>query len=139
MEIREITKNDYKPLRTLFLKERQTTFSFIDTSDFHLNDFDRGIQGEYVLVAILNEIPIGFISIWLPNNFIHHLYVDKKYHGKGIGTQLLKATIDKTKLPITLKCLKNNKKAVDFYRKKGFIEKGKGHSEHGEYIIFELL
>lgn len=138
MEIREIKKNDYDSLRTLFLKERQTTFSWIDSSHFHLNDFEKEIKGEYVLVAILDHIPVGFISIWIPNNFIHHLYVDQKYHDKGIGTKLLIATIEKTKFPITLKCLENNKKAVDFYRRKGFIEAERGLSEHGNYILFEL-
>jgi ribosomal protein S18 acetylase RimI-like enzyme len=123
MTITEIRNKDYEPLRNLFLKERQTTFSWLDLSEFQLDDFEKNIQGELVLVALLEDFPIGFISIWIPNNFIHHLYIDQKYQDKGIGTKLLKAAIDKTNFPITLKCLENNTKAIDFYKRKGFTEK----------------
>ncbi|WP_428228514.1 N-acetyltransferase family protein [Flavobacterium sp.] len=139
MEITKIKKSDYPSLRTLFLKERQTTFTWIDSSQFHLKDFDAAIKEEEVLVAVIDNIVVGFIALWRPDNFIHHLYVDQKYHDKGIGTQLLKAAIDIANFPITLKCLENNIKGVAFYRKKGFTEKERGPSENGDYILFELL
>ncbi|CAA9201026.1 hypothetical protein FLA105534_03362 [Flavobacterium bizetiae] len=139
MIIREIKNTDFDVLRKLFLKERQDTFFWLDPTEFKLDDFEKHIKGELVLVAIDQEIPVGFISIWMPNNFIHHFYVDQKYQGKGVGTLLLNAAIQKTLLPITLKCLKENTKAVAFYRKKGFIEKEIGPSEHGDYILFELM
>ena len=53
-------------------------------------------------------------------------------------TELLKAAIQKTQFPLTLKCLENNIKAVEFYNNTGFIEKEKGRSENGTYILFEL-
>lgn len=139
MIIREIKNTDFDVLRKLFLKERQDTFFWLDPTEFKLEDFEKHIKGELVLVAIDQEIPVGFISIWMPNNFIHHFYVDQKYQGKGVGTLLLNAAIQKTLLPITLKCLEENTKAVAFYRKKGFIEKERGPSEHGDYILFELM
>jgi len=139
MEIREIRNTDFNVLRKLFLKQRQDTFFWLDPTEFKLDDFEKHIKGELVLVAIEENIPVGFISIWMPNNFIHHFYIDQKYQGKGIGTLLLKAVIQQTQFPITLKCLEQNTKAVAFYRKKGFIEKERGPSEHGEYILFELL
>ncbi|GIQ57303.1 GCN5 family acetyltransferase [Flavobacterium collinsii] len=138
MEITALRKNDYESLRTLFLNERQRTFSWFDPSEFQLKDFDRDTKGELILVARHNEIPVGFISIWMKDYFIHHLYVDEQYQSKGIGTELLKAAIKKTKLPITLKCLENNSKAVAFYLKKGFFATERGQSEHGGYILFEL-
>lgn len=139
MEIREIRNTDFDVLRKLFLKQRQDTFFWLDPSEFKLDDFEKHIKGELVLVAIEENIPVGFISIWMPNNFIHHFYIDQKYQGKGIGTLLLKAAIQQTQFPITLKCLEQNTNAVAFYRKKGFIEKERGPSEHGDYILFELL
>jgi len=138
MKIVPIQKEHYDILRKLFLKERQNTFSWIDPSKFKLNDFEKHINGELVLVALHEEIPVGFISIWMPNNFIHHFYVDHNYQHKGVGTLLLQAAIRKTNFPVTLKCLEKNIKAVAFYRKKGFIEKERGPSEHGDYILFEL-
>ncbi|GAA6768075.1 GNAT family N-acetyltransferase [Flavobacterium sp. CGRL1] len=138
MEITEIRNKDYETLKNLFLKERQRTFSWLDTSEFQLDDFEKHTQGEHILVALLNDIPVGFISIWMPANFIHHLYVDQKHQGRKIGTALLKAAINKFKLPLTLKCLENNSKAVEFYIKTGFTAKEKGQSGNGTYILFEL-
>lgn len=138
MEITEIRNADFDSLRNLFLKERQRTFSWLDVSEFKLEDFEKYTQGELVLTALIDDIPVGFISIWMPNNFIHHLYVDQKYQGQNIGTALLKAAVKKTNFPVTLKCLEANIKAVAFYKQKGFIEKEKGQSEHGTYILFEL-
>ncbi|WP_281232568.1 GNAT family N-acetyltransferase [Flavobacterium gelatinilyticum] len=138
MKITEVIQTDFEALRTLFLEERQRTFSWLDTSEFHLEDFDKQTQGEVILIAKINDTIVGFISVWMPNNFIHHLYIDNQYQGQNIGTELLKAVIQITQFPITLKCLQNNKKAVAFYRRKGFIEKSKGESPNGTYILFEL-
>lgn len=139
MVVVEEAKNVNLPLlRTIFLKERQRTFTEQNTSEFKLEDFDKQTQGEYILSALIDDIPVGFISIWIPNNFIHHLYVDNAYQGKNIGTQLLKGTIQKTAFPITLKCLVSNTKAINFYLRKGFVEKSRGQSSNGTYILFEL-
>ncbi|MBO9583818.1 MAG: GNAT family N-acetyltransferase [Flavobacterium sp.] len=136
--ITEFRNIDLQALRKLFLTERQRTFTDQDTSEFKLEDFDKQTQGEYILTALIDDIPVGFISIWMSNNFIHHLYVASPYQGKNIGTELLKAAIQKTTFPITLKCLVSNTKAIAFYIKKGFVEKSRGHSGNGTYILFEL-
>ncbi|MEN2413521.1 GNAT family N-acetyltransferase [Flavobacterium mesophilum] len=138
MTITEIRKNDYEPLKKLFLEERKNTFSWLDQSEFQLDDFEKLTHGELILTALIDDVPVGFISIWMPNNFIHHLYVSHEHQGKNIGTELLKVAVKKTTFPLTLKCLEKNKKAVDFYSQKGFVEKEKGMSEHGTYILFEL-
>lgn len=91
------------------------------------------------MVALDDELLVGFISVWVADNFVHHLYVDEKHHNKNIGTELLKTTIDKVGLPIRLKCEENNAKAVSFYKQKGFVEKERGQSKNGTYILFELL
>ena len=108
MKIREIRKSDLDSLRNIFLKERQTTFSWVDSATYSLQDFDIETKGECILTAISDNIAIGFISVWAEDNFIHHLYVEQKYHGKGIGTQLLKAVLNRSDFPVTLKCLENN-------------------------------
>ncbi|MHC0441507.1 GNAT family N-acetyltransferase [Flavobacterium sp. 3-210] len=138
MTITTIREKDYEPLKKLFLEERKSTFLWLDQSEFQLDDFEKLTQGEFILTALIDDFPVGFISIWLPNNFIHHLYISKKYQGQNIGTELLKAATKKATFPITLKCLEKNTKAIDFYKRKGFVEKGKGNSEHGTYILFSL-
>lgn len=138
MEIIEIRNIDYETVKKIFLQERKRTFSWLDPSEFQLNDFEKLTQGELILTALIDNIPVGFISIWTPNNFIHHLYIDQDHQGKGIGTELLKATIKKIRLPLRLKCLERNTKAVEFYLKKGFVAIENGQCEHGNYILFEL-
>lgn len=61
MKIVEIRKNDLGSLRNIFLKERQTTFSWVDTTTFSLQDFDIETKGEYILTAIYDNIVMGFI------------------------------------------------------------------------------
>lgn len=138
IKIIEAQNKDYELLREIFLTARQNTFSWLDPSTFLLEDFDKQTQGEIILIAFVDDVATGFISIWKPTNFIHHLYIDQKYKNKGIGTLLLKEAVKHTKFPITLKCLEDNTKAVDFYLRKGFLKQGKGQSENGNYVLFEL-
>ena len=138
MKIIEARNKDYETLRILFLEEGKRTFTWLNSSEFQLDDFEKYTQGELILTALHEDIPIGFISIWTPTNFVHHLYIHHKYQNKGIATKLLKAAVSKTNFPLALKCLENNLKAVDFYKRKGFLEKEKGQSENGNYILFAL-
>lgn len=138
IKISEAQSKDYELLREIFVTARQNTFFWLDPSVFLLEDFDKQTQGELILVAFVEDVPTGFISIWKPTNFIHHLYIDQKYQNKGIGTLLLQEAQKHTKFPITLKCLEDNTKAVEFYLRKGFLKEGKGQSENGNYILFGL-
>lgn len=137
-KIIEFRKSDINSLRELFLKVRQNTFVWADPTTFDLLDFDIQTKGEYILTALYDEKVIGFISVWMRDSFIHHLYIDEAYHKLGIGKALLKAAIEKTKFPIALKCLEKNKGAIEFYKKSGFIEKARGDNENGSFILFEL-
>ena len=131
-------RGDITALRELYLKVRQTTFTWADPRKFNILDFDRDTEGETILAAIRNKAIIGFISIWLVDNFIHHLYIDEKYQKIGVGTALLKAALNRTKFPVRLKCLEKNTGAIAFYKKNGFCEKGGGVTEEGPFILFEL-
>lgn len=139
LKIVERESNHTKDLQRIFLNGRQKTFYWLDTTNFALDDFEKQTQGEVILVAIFDKKIVGFISLWLPDNFIHHLYIDENYQNKNIGTRLLETAIKKMRFPITLKCLALNTRAISFYMKKGFIQKEKGDSEEGEYFLFELV
>lgn len=138
VEIIKFRQSDLDALRELFLKVRQSTFVWADRTTFDLPDFDVQTKGEYILTALHQEKVIGFISVWMRDNFIHHLYIDPAFHKRGIGKMLLKAAMEQTKLPVTLKCLERNAEAVAFYEKIGFTEKGRGDNENGPYILFAL-
>jgi ribosomal protein S18 acetylase RimI-like enzyme len=138
VKIFEKKQKDLVELRILFLEVRRKTFLWTDISTLALLDFDEETEGEYILVARADNKIVGFISVWLADNFIHHLYVDIDYHNLGIGTKLLNRVIEKTGFPVGLKCIEKNKSAIEFYLKRGFTEKGKGLSEDEVYILLEL-
>lgn len=114
------------------------TFSWVKGSAYELADFDKETEGEYILAAHADNEIAGFISVWLADNFIHHLYVKSSLHGFGIGKQLLDSAIEKVAATVRLKCIVANVEAIAFYEKYGFVEVEKGNSDDGEYILFEL-
>jgi GNAT superfamily N-acetyltransferase len=138
IKIIEFRKSDLDSLRKLFLKVRKDTFVWANPATFDLLDFDKETKGEYILTALNNEKVIGFISVWMRDNFIHHLYIDESFHKHGIGKKLLKDALEKTTFPVMLKCVEKNIGAVEFYKKMGFIEKARNDNENGTYILFEL-
>lgn len=138
LRIVEKNKNHITDLQRIFLEVRQKTFYWLDTQNYHLSDFDHETQGEFVLVAVFNDKVVGFISLWLPGNFIHHFYIDAEFQQHKIGTKLLEEAIQIMETPITLKCLEKNIRAIEFYKKRGFVATDKGISNHGEYISFTL-
>src|SRR5690242_16817840 len=81
--------------------------------------------GNKALVA--NNHILGFASLYLPENYIHNLFVYPDFSGKGAGGELLNASIEKMNKPLRLNCVSENKKAIKFYGNKGWkkvVEKG---------------
>lgn len=127
------------PLKRLFLACRQKTFYWLDTSAFQLDDFEIQTKGEQIFVAIEGTQVVGFISSWLADNFIHHLYVLEGYQQKQVGSTLLKAAMQEMRGTVHLKCLEKNESAISFYKKQGFIEREKGMSTEGSFILMEKI
>ena len=137
IEIRLAEDADKVALRKLFLASRQTTFSWAKISRFKLSDYDLETKGEKVIAAFCGLKLVGFVSIYMEDNFIHHLYVDGDFQNRGIGSALLKVAVSLTGFPLRLKCLEKNTRALAYYRSKGFVQKGKGVSEMGVYFDLE--
>jgi GNAT superfamily N-acetyltransferase len=94
----------------------------------HLLKDDRS----HFLVAATKGTPVGFIHFTVrqtvlhrsPSAMIDELVATKEYQGKGIGKQLVLATIEKCKqlgcCEVEVSTEKTNVKARKFYRKCGF-------------------
>ena len=137
--VREAHAQDLPLLRELFLASRQRTFTWLAVETFQLADFDTLTRGEKLLVADTDGSGIaGFISVWEPNHFIHHLHVDAKHQGRGVGPALLSALPGRPNQPYQLKCLQRNERALAFYLRHGFVRIGSGTAEDGEYVLLEL-
>jgi len=78
---------------------------------------------------------MGFVSIYLPENFIHHLFIAPQYQNLGVGTALLKHAEDIITATAYLKCLTANKAAIDFYQRHAWKINHAGHSEDGDYYL----
>jgi len=139
LKISEIQEADKTDLRTLYLEVRKKHFTWENINSFTLSSFDLDTTGELILVAKINKKIVGFISSWLPDNFIHHLYIDSDHQGKGIGSQVLNEMIQKLQSPIILKCVKTNKSAIRFYLKNGWHPKKEKSLEEKDYILFEYV
>lgn len=136
--IRRVQLEDWPYLEKLYLHARIDAFKWVDPAHFKLSDFSQDTSEEEMWVALHKERIVGFISVWAQNSFIHHLYVDKKYHNKGIGSALLNEVAKHFPSPLRLKCLSQNEKAVKFYEKKGWIHSGitKRSDIYGDYITY---
>ena len=93
-------------------------------------------QGERVVVAVsqLGEL-VGVVTVWEPESFIHFLFVDRKYQEQGVGTELLRSLTLWLPFPWKLKCLASNRRALDFYRQRGWKKQETGQGEGGTYFL----
>jgi GNAT superfamily N-acetyltransferase len=138
LTIRPATLDDRDALRDLFLLTRRETFVWQRANSFQLNDFDTQTEGEDVLLAQSADTPItGFISVWMPDRFIHHLFVAPSSQRQGVGLALFRALPQWRARRYRLKCLTRNAAALAFYRAQGFTPIDAGVSEDGAYLLLE--
>jgi GNAT superfamily N-acetyltransferase len=116
---------------------RATTFYWIDSKKFRLRDFTDDTKGEFVAVAEdSNRGVAGFIGIWFPDNFIHHLYVLPERQRSGIGKALLDYALTQIGRPARLKCQRRNRNACNFYTHLGWRSGETGYDSIGDWIEF---
>ncbi|MEZ8773256.1 GNAT family N-acetyltransferase [Vibrio sp. 10N.247.310.17] len=119
MELRRFQSHHLNVVEKLYLESRLATFTWLDTVEFDLSDFDRDTEGESIWVAIESNKVVGFVSIWAPECFIHHLFVSPRKLRGGVGLKLL--DLAKQQYPsLSLKCLSQNINATEFYLSQGF-------------------
>lgn len=134
--IRSAEPVDAPALRALFLRSRRDTFVWQPAEAFTLADFDAQTQDERLWVALDDAArPIGFIALWEPEQFIHHLYVDRAWMGRGVGRALLHALPGWPRARFVLKCLSRNEAALGFYRACAFTEIGRGGEGDRAYLL----
>ena len=95
-------------------------------------------EGERVFVTCDDNDKIsGLISVWEPEQFIHHLYVRSDCKRQGIGHALLASLDSWLPKPWTLKCNQENHPALDFYRALGWRQRKRGTNDAGAYLLLE--
>ncbi|WP_053844820.1 GNAT family N-acetyltransferase [Paracidovorax avenae] len=138
VHIRAASAADLPALRELFLRTRRETFVWQATEAFALDDFDAQTRGELLLVAESGAGELsGFVSVWEPTRFVHHLFVATGHLRNGVGSALLSALPGWPLRRYQLKCLRRNQAALAFYRTVGFSEAGSGSGQEGDYLLLE--
>ena len=137
MNIYDFREKHRQTLSEIYLESRRRHFTWLDQSKFRLADFSFDTEDEKIWVACEEEKPMGFISIWLPENFIHHLYVHPDHTNKGIGGALLQHCVEQVNQPMRLKCMKQNVEAMAFYKRKGWVIESDGHNELTDYYLMK--
>ncbi len=123
-------------LHTIFLKARSATPGYINT--LALEDFQHSLEGEQIFTASLEGNVVGFLSIWVQENFIHHLYIDPPHQRSGTGSALIKQCAQEFGLPLSLKCMKAVSSACAFYSGTGWQAVEEKEGPEGTYILFRL-
>ncbi|MDI9219938.1 GNAT family N-acetyltransferase [Pantoea sp. EA-12] len=138
MKIRFFEEADRPFLRTLFLAARRRNWTWLDGDEWQLEDFDAVILGETVLVAELEGHRVGFAGILDNDNFLHSLYVDPDFQGRGVGSALLEHVQQRFTSTGALKCLMQNQAAQTFYLKHGWQREAVGESDQGKYVLMHF-
>ena len=89
MHIRSFQNHDRAPLSELFLNTRKLSWPWLDSSKWGLSDFEKYTENEMILVAKKDQEYLGFASIYLQENFLHHLFIAPNAQNQGAGTALL--------------------------------------------------
>ena len=92
-------------------------------------------EGEALFVAEDDSGDIvGFVSLYRPESFVHHLYVEPHLRNRGIGRALLDHAVATAGGSASLKCQLGNPAALGFYRHLGWVEVVAGTSEYGAWV-----
>lgn len=136
VETREAREADWPALEMIFHTNRADGAGWLDPNR-PKDDLRQQSDGEEIRVAEIGGKVVGFLSVWEPESFIHHLYVDVSHQRAGIGKKLLSEALERYAKPMRLKCVAENRAALEFYFRSGWKEVGRGESDEGLYLLLE--
>ncbi|MFV3013739.1 GNAT family N-acetyltransferase [Clostridium botulinum] len=123
ISIQKTQNEEYDALRKIFLNTRQENFNWVEYDSIKLDDFDSSTEGELIFTAKINNDIAGFVSIWEEDKFIHNLFISSNFKSRGVGRALINQAVKAVGLPLTLKCVKANVNALNFYLSQGWTIK----------------
>ena len=136
--IRNASPEDKESLARIYLESRVAHFHWADRSVFSLGDFECDSQDEEIFVACEASGQVtGFVSVWVPESFVHLLFVAPGHEGQGIGRKLLDHVAGCLPLPLRLKCVEANATALAFYHRLGWQAVSHGLDQQQRYLVLE--
>ncbi|HEY0105110.1 MAG TPA: GNAT family N-acetyltransferase [Rhizomicrobium sp.] len=104
----------------LYVRSGRVAFAWRAPDYFQAEDFKTFALDEEVWLARLGEAPVGVLSLFRPENFVHCLYVDPDAQRLGVGRALVAHVRREVGAPLTLKLDVPNRRAVAFYEATGW-------------------
>ena len=87
--VRLFAEDDCEVLEAIY-REGRAEATWLPPAARGNSDFARDTAGEKLFVAVGSDNdPLGFLSVWEPDRFIHHMYVRSESRHRGIGKALL--------------------------------------------------
>ncbi|MTE16167.1 acetyltransferase [Nocardia aurantiaca] len=99
----------------------EATHDFLTPED--IDFYEERIANEYLAavtltVATVDDVPVGFSGT--ADGKLEMLFIDRRQHGRGVGTALLRKAIDETP-DLLVDVNEQNPQAVGFYERHGFV------------------
>jgi GNAT superfamily N-acetyltransferase len=138
MIIRKAVDRDFQTISRIYNEIRKSQFPWIASASISDDDFRKDSAGEEIQIAEMDGLIVGFVSAWKVEGFIHHLFVEPKLQGTGVGARLMDFAERIYPSPLRLKCGAENKRGIDFYQRRGWVILESGTSEDGKYYLMEF-
>ena len=142
MRLRAGTRHDASAIADVFFSARRT-MTYLPPDEEGARHFFITVAPdlyEYRLAETDGKV-VGFAALNPGDDFLHHLYVNPEYHGRGIGSALLRWAIDRRPDGLQLWCFQANAKARHFYERHGFVNveetDGAGNMEKTPDVRYE--
>jgi ribosomal protein S18 acetylase RimI-like enzyme len=141
MEIRLAEEIDFDVLLEIYNQSRADSAHFGDL-EASITGFQELIAGEEIHVATSAQESehtiLGFVSVWVPQKFIHHLYISPEHQKKGVAQALIQQCICSYGLPLSLKSDLANQEACRFYEHNHWVAESTHESPSGPYHYYWL-
>ncbi|WP_374573846.1 N-acetyltransferase family protein [Phenylobacterium sp.] len=123
--IRPAAADELSACAALYERVHAETFTWVRPDRLPTaEDFLADAADEEVSVALLDDRLAGFAAVYVPDNFLHSLFVAERGH--GVGKALLDHVCARADGPVSLKVQAPNLRAEAFYLREGFRVIGRG-------------
>lgn len=133
---RHATATDGARCAHIFLDGRRKAFPWQPPERFGLDDYYDCVEDELVIVAEVDGEVVGFVSIDMPDRFIHTLFIDPGWQQRGIGTVLLREALGELRGSAQLTCAARNAAARAFYEHNGWVPVPGANDDREAHVLY---